>query len=158
PAPIRAMIGIFGVLAAAIGPLIVLLGGMSIALGGLTTIGPTLVTIFGAVAGAIGAISAPIWIAIGAIAAIGTAFVIAYKKSETFRNIVNGALNGVVAGFKMAWGAIKSVGSMIGSFIFTNIIQPIQQFSQKILGEIQAFWSANGPMIMQAITNIWNVA
>src|SRR5699024_11795778 len=76
----------------------------------------------------------------------------------TFRNIVNGALNSVVAGFKMAWGAIKNVGVMIGSFIFTNIIQPIQQFSQKILGEIQAFWSANGPMIMQAITNIWNVA
>src|SRR5699024_9633801 len=137
PAPLRATIGVLGVLAAAIGPLIVSLGGMSIALARLTTIGRNLATIFGALARPTGAVTPPTLIAIGAIAAIGTAFVIAYKKSETFRNIVNGALNGVVAGFKMAWGAIKSVGSMIGSFIFTNIIQPIQQFSQKILGEIQ---------------------
>ena len=164
PAPIRAMIGIFGVLAAATGPVIIGLGAMVAAFGAITS-STTIMAVLGAIKGtfvavgtAIAGISAPIWIAIGAIAAIGTAFVIAYKKSETFRNIVNGALNSVVAGFKMAWGAIKNVGVMIGSFIFTNIIQPIQQFSQKILGEIQAFWSANGPMIMQAITNIWNVA
>ena len=164
PAPIRAMIGIFGVLAAATGPVIIGLGAMVAAFGAITS-STTIMAVLGAIKGAfvavgtaIAGISAPVWIAIGAIAAIGTAFVIAYKKSETFRNIVNGALDSVVAGFKMAWGAIKNVGVMIGSFIFTNIIQPIQQFSQKILGEIQAFWSANGPMIMQAITNIWNVA
>src|SRR5699024_628758 len=132
PAPIRAMIGIFGVLAAAAGPVIIGLGAMVAAFGAITGSTAIMGTL-SAIGGAIAAISAPVWITIGAIAALGTAFVVAYKKSETFRNVINGALNGVVAGFKMAWGAIKSVGSMIGSFIFTNIIQPIQQFSQKIL-------------------------
>src|SRR5699024_10621003 len=43
-------------------------------------------------------ITSPLGVAITAIIALGAALVIAYKKSETFRNIVNGAFNLLKAG------------------------------------------------------------
>lgn len=41
------------------------------------------------------------------VIALGAALVLAYKKSETFRNIVNGALHAVEAVAKAVWTAIK---------------------------------------------------
>lgn len=51
----------------------------------------------------------PIGIAIAAIAALVVGFVIAYKKSETFRAIVDGALKGVGAAFSWLWEKAKSI-------------------------------------------------
>lgn len=42
----------------------------------------------------------PIFLVVAAIAALAIGFVIAYKKSETFRNLVNGAFSSVTAGAK----------------------------------------------------------
>lgn len=53
---------------------------------------------------ALGAVSAVVWVVIAVIAALVAGFVIAYKKSETFRNAVD-AIASVV------WNAIKAVGS-----------------------------------------------
>lgn len=57
----------------------------------------------------------PIGLVITALVALGVGLVLAYKKSETFRNIVNGAFNAVkkagqavLSFFKGAWGAISS--------------------------------------------------
>lgn len=66
-----------------------------------------LASVFGsALVGAIGAITAPVWAVIAAVVALIAGLVIAYKKSETFRNIVNR-----VAG--ALWGAIKAIGRWI---------------------------------------------
>ncbi|MGC4964239.1 tape measure protein [Gordonia sp. DT101] len=64
----------------------------------------------------------PIFLVIAALVALGAGFVLAYKKSETFRNIVNGAWNGIktavsaVVGWftGTAWPAIKSFFAKIG--------------------------------------------
>ena len=51
----------------------------------------------------------------GAIAAVGAAFYVAYKKSETFRNIVNAVITPVKNGFIALWNVIKQFGSAIKS-------------------------------------------
>ena len=150
-------ITVMTLLAAAIGPVVVGLGMLVASIGAIMG-SSTIMAILGAIGSAIAGISAPIWITIGAIAALGTAFVVAYKKSETFRNIVQGALHGIVIAFQAMWNGIRTVGGMIGSFIMSNIIGPIATFGAKIMAQVMSFWNQNGPMIMQALQNIWNVA
>ena len=150
-------ITVMALLAAAIGPVLVGIGALVASIGAIMG-STTIMAILGGIGSAIAGISAPIWIAIGAIAALGAAFVIAYKKSETFRNIIKGALHGIVVGFQAMWNGIKTIGGMIGSFIMNNIIGPIASFGAKIMAQVMSFWNQNGPMIMQALQNIWSVA
>ncbi|MFC8859333.1 phage tail tape measure protein [[Kitasatospora] papulosa] len=49
----------------------------------------------------------PITLIIIGVVALGAALVVAYKKSETFRNIVNGAWTAIKAGWDVVWAAIK---------------------------------------------------
>lgn len=51
----------------------------------------------------------PIFLVIAAVAALGIAFVVAYKKSETFRNIVDGAMDGVKDAVLGMWHAIQPI-------------------------------------------------
>jgi len=48
----------------------------------------------------------PVFLTIAAIVALGAALVIAYKKSETFRNIVNAAFSGIASVATAAWNGI----------------------------------------------------
>jgi hypothetical protein len=73
----------------------------------------------------------PLGLVITALFAIGAAFVVAYKKSETFRKIVNGAVNGVKAvvrgvadfisgAWRRAFSAVRSAwNSTVGGKGFT---------------------------------------
>ena len=56
----------------------------------------------------------PIGIVIVVIAALVAAIVIAYKKSETFRNIVQAAMRGVVQAWDWVWEKAKAVFSWLG--------------------------------------------
>jgi tape measure domain-containing protein len=94
----------------------------------------------------LGALTGPIGLTVLAITGLVTAFVIAYKKSETFRNIVNGAIHGVVEGFKLLWSGIMTVLTPIG--------QAISKFGQQIAKTFGQFWAENGPQFMQALNNI----
>lgn len=49
----------------------------------------------------------PLGLVITALTALGAGLVLAYKKSATFRKIVNGAWAGIKAGAKAAWGWLK---------------------------------------------------
>ncbi|XQE87442.1 phage tail tape measure protein [Streptomyces microflavus] len=76
----------------------------------------------------------PIILVITAIVALGVALVIAYKKSETFRNIVQATWAGIQAGWSVLWGALKVgfAGLMTGlraigaaaMWLWTNAIKP----------------------------------
>lgn len=88
----------------------------------------------------------PVGLTIAAIVALGTAFVIAYKKSETFRNIVNGAVSGVVAAFKWLWSGIMTVLTPVGN--------AIASFGRQLAKTFGQFWAENGPQFMQALNNI----
>lgn len=75
----------------------------------------------------------PIGLVIVALVAIGAALVIAYKKSETFRNVVNGALN-----------AVKNAAAALGGF-FTR-------WGSAIAGALSSAWNS----IKSGATNAWN--
>lgn len=90
---------------------------------GITKVFPKLGAILGTLTGPVG------WITLGVIA-LGTAFVVAYKKSETFRNIVNAALNGVKQSFITIGNIIKGffqlfkVNGQDGVITLSKILPP----------------------------------
>lgn len=81
----------------------------------------------------------PIVLIVTAIVALGVALFVAYKKSETFRNIVNSALNSVAAAGKWLWTTIlqpalngivagfRAVGAAV-SWVWSTILKPVFNF------------------------------
>lgn len=143
---------------------------------GFTNLMPKTGAVITALTGPIG------WITLG-IVALGTAFVIAYKKSETFRNIVNAALNGVKQTFINIGNVVKGFFQLfkgngqdgvitlskilppnvvvgLTNFatkvktIFFQVINTIKTFATSIGSQLNAFWSKNGTEIMIAVKNI----
>lgn len=110
-------------------------------IGGLTQVFPKL-------GAAITFATGPVGLIIAGVVALGTALVIAYKKSETFRNIVDGAFNGIVNGAKLLWSGIMTILTPIG--------QAFMKFGEQIKTAIGDFWSKYGAQFVQAVTNIWN--
>ena len=185
--PVLMMFGkVAGVLATIFGPFGKLLGFMGklsaeskIAGGlfkGFTSLMPKTGAVITALTGPIG------WITLG-IVALGTAFVIAYKKSETFRNIVNAALNGVKQTFINIGNIVKGFFQLfkgngqdgvitlskilppnvvvgLTNFatkvktIFFQVINAIRTFATSIGSQLNAFWAKNGTEIMAAVRNI----
>ncbi|MEX6014770.1 peptidoglycan DD-metalloendopeptidase family protein [Mammaliicoccus sciuri] len=117
------------------------------------------------------------------IAALVTGFVIAYKKSETFRNIVNAALNGVKNTFITIGNVVKGFFQLFqgngqdGVITLSKILPPnvvvgltnfantvkntffivfnaIKGFAIQIGSQINAFWAKNGTEITQAVKNV----
>ncbi|MEY9141083.1 peptidoglycan DD-metalloendopeptidase family protein [Mammaliicoccus lentus] len=140
---------------------------------GITKVFPKLGAALGLITGPVG------WITLGIIA-LGTAFVVAYKKSETFRNIVNK----VVEGVKIAFGTITEVikgffqlfkgngqdGVITLSKIlppnvvqgltkfadtvkenFFIVIEEVKKFAKEIGGQLLEFWNEMGPSIQEGI-------
>lgn len=143
---------------------------------GITKVFPKLGAILGTLTGPVG------WITLGVIA-LGTAFVVAYKKSETFRNIVNAALNGVKQTFITIGNIIKGFFQLFkgngqdGVITLSKILPPnvvvgltnfatkvkttfyqvanaISNFATSIGSQLNAFWAKNGTEIMTALRNV----
>ncbi|MGG6839916.1 UNVERIFIED_CONTAM: tape measure protein [Mammaliicoccus sciuri] len=143
---------------------------------GITKVFPKLGAILGTLTGPVG------WITLGVIA-LGTAFVVAYKKSETFRNIVNAALNGVKQTFITIGNIIKGFFQLFkgngqdGVITLSKILPPnvvvgltnfatkvkttfyqvvnaISNFAKSIGSQISSFWAKNGTEIMTALRNV----
>ncbi len=198
---------VLATLAAAIGPLIFAFGAFIAVIGSaMTTLLPlivgigkaggimaflsgklaTAIKLFPMLGSAITLATGPVgWIA-AAIVALGVAFVVAYKKSETFRNIVNSALNGVKQTFVTVGNIIKGFFQLfkgngqdgvitlskilppnvvvgLTNFatkvktIFFQVVNAVKNFAVSIGSQISAFWSKNGAEITQAVKTIGNV-
>ena len=137
PGPVLKVIGVLGLLAVGAGPVLLafskLTGIIGTLFGPLGTLFTTLGSVIGAIsktgsvvaglsavfpklAGAFTVLGGPVgWIVAGIIA-LGTAFVIAYQKSETFRNFINGI--GAAIGRAIGW--IKQFGTAIGALFSGN--------------------------------------
>ncbi|HAR5746941.1 TPA: phage tail tape measure protein [Staphylococcus pseudintermedius] len=140
-----------GVFAASLGPLILTTGMFTAALGSImTTLGPLMTGIVKAgglmnflgtkapfaakgltlVGGAFKFMLGPVGLAIAAVVAIGTAFVVAYKKSETFRNIVHTVIDPVVNAFKNLWNTAKEVFNSLKSLLSGNTLPTVDLLSK----------------------------
>ncbi|WP_020385922.1 hypothetical protein [Kribbella catacumbae] len=83
----------------------------------------------------------PIGLVVTALVLLGTGLVVAYKKSETFRNIVNGAFNavknvavGIFNWIKTNWQTLFAVLTAP----FSLMVKPIWKHRDSILGAIKA--------------------
>lgn len=101
----------------------------------------------------------PIMLVVTALAGLATAFVLAYKNSETFRNIVNGAFSAVkdtvvnvcqaVSSFvSSAWNAISSVTSSVWNGIRNTITSVVNGVMSTVTSVV------NG--IRSTVTSVWN--
>ena len=89
------MVSAIGSILTVIGPVIGGLGGLFTGIAKVTKGGMAFATVFPKLSGALTFITGPIGIAVAAIVGIGAAFTIAYKKSETFRNVIDGVIEKV---------------------------------------------------------------
>lgn len=88
----------------------------------------------GPLVAAIGAITLPVWAAIAVLAAFGAAFIIAYKKSETFRNFI-GTIGQAV------WNAIKSIAGFF-KLLVTDPAAAWDQLRALVIGGVAAIGGA----------------
>lgn len=96
-------------------------------------------------------LTGPVGIAVAAIAAVGTAFIIAYKKSETFRNIVNSVITPVKNAFqdlgnylKSFWQGITQIfngNTKSGSTILEKLLpkQAVKDFTETLVSIRESF-------------------
>lgn len=197
----------FGVLVAAIGPVLFVFGAFISVMGSaMTTLGPLLIGIskagglmaflsgkvatavrmFPALGTAISFAGGPLLWIVGGLTALGIGFTVAYKKSETFRNIVNKAVSGVMNTFKAAKIALQGFFQLfkgngqdgvitlskilppnvvvgLTNFattvkrVFFQVINTIKAFGLQIGQQLSTFWKKNGTEITQAVRNIGNV-
>ncbi|HGO2073660.1 phage tail tape measure protein [Staphylococcus aureus] len=203
PTSIQLAIVGFGLFAAVLGPLIFMFGLFVSVMGNaMTVLGPllinakkaggifaflrtkiaSLVKLFPILGVSISSLTLPITLIVGALVGIGIAFYQAYKRSETFRNIVNQAISGVANAFKAAKltlqgffdlfkgdskgavtlekifppetvSGIKNVVDTIRTTFF-NVVDAIVGFAKEIGGQLASFWKENGAEITQALQNI----
>lgn len=176
----------FGILAVSIGSIMTLMAPLATAIAEAGGVAAFLSSGFSTLGAAIAGISWPIVGIIAAIAALGAGFVIAYKKSETFRNVVNKAINGVKQAFVTAGNIIKGffqlfkntgeqgvitlekilprgVAEGLLAFakttksVFKAVVTAVFNFGKQIGDKLKTFWDQNGAEITQAVKNIGTV-
>lgn len=127
--------------------------------GGVTAVRTGMMT-FGAafpkLAGFFGLLTGPIGITVAAIVGLSTAFTVAYAKSETFRNIIQG----LIQRFKEFIPTIVSFGQSIYTN-FMNLVIPavnaVKTFFIEMFQKIKQFWQSDGQQVITAITNGVNI-
>ncbi|MDY4023244.1 phage tail tape measure protein [Staphylococcus borealis] len=108
------------------------------------------------IGGLMTALTGPVGIAVAAIAAIGVAFVVAYKKSETFRNIVNAVINPVKNAFIGLWNIIKQFGAGIKAVFSGNTGEGLNIFKKILPDEAARQFTSTLLMIRGAYNDFIN--
>ena len=94
----------------------------------------------------------PIGIVVTLLTALGVGLVVAYKKSDTFREIVDNAFSGVKAAASVMWDGIKFVFKAMkdgfeavgkaGTWLWNNALQPAFKFIVGGIASILDLWSS----------------
>ena len=168
-----------GLILAAIAP-VMLIGSkvfslLSSIIGIITTVGSALSTVFafglnatalsaaGAstgvtmLAGAIGFLASPITLVIAAITALVAAFVIAYKKSETFRNFINSLVEDLKTFFTETVPQAFEIFKEKISEVFENAKQKIGEFKdkcQEIVQNVIEFFTVTLPQGIEQFATV----
>ncbi|HGF8170533.1 TPA: tape measure protein [Enterococcus faecium] len=113
-----------------------------------------------------GTLAAP-FVAIGvALGALAGALVVAYTKSETFRNIVNAAftavknvvmsvINNLVAYYKMLWGVLQWLWEKISSWA-SWIGNKFIDMKNSVVGTVQNLWNGVKNFFSNGVGDTWN--
>ncbi|EGD24650.1 tape measure protein [Prescottella equi] len=106
----------------------------------------------------------PIVLVIGAIAALVAGIVLAYRHSETFRNIVQKAWEGIKTAAGVAWGFLKGVFAWFGD-AFTWIGEKATWLWQNVISPVFGFIGTAARVLMAIIGTVliapfliaWNI-
>src|SRR5690625_4815424 len=135
--------------AVSIGPILVVLGTLGGIIGKLSTdLGTLLMTLAkaGGIVKVLGSaftvLTGPVGITVAIITALTTAFIFAYRKSESFREGIHNILN-----------LLKELGGRVLEQVKEGI-SGIANFFKDTLSTIKGFWDENSESIIQALTNI----
>lgn len=120
-AVLTTLVAAFGVILGIVGAAVTGFGAIAEAVGALSLALASAGGIAGVFGTALAAITGPVGITIAAIVALGTAFVVAYKKVEWFRTSVNYAMNKVRDGFESMIEITKSVWQVITRYVSDGI-------------------------------------
>ena len=132
-----------------------IIGGITVAIKGLA--------VASAIFGAISVVAGGLVVALGAL--VG-ALVIAYTKSETFRNIVNAAFTAVkkvvmdvidnlVAYYKMLWGVLQWLWGNISSWA-SWIGNKFTEMKNSVVNTVQNLWNSIKNFFTSGIGDTWN--
>lgn len=166
-----------GIVLIAIGPMLTMFGkvatitgsmfgGLSKVAGGIAKLGTNiksagslmggLASTFSKTAGILSAITSPIGLIVIGLVALGTALVVAYKKSETFRNIVNGAFNAIKDTLSTVWSSV--IQPVLGGIakLFGSVWKQIKSASDTILPDLQIIFDAVFKSMSDKATGFWN--
>ena len=145
PKPIKSTIVGVTLFAVAIGPLLVALGSMITAIGTIKKVmtGLSIVKKIKDIANSFKLLTIlnPTTLGIGAVIALGAAFVLAYQKIKPFREFINGIGKGIIK-------SLKPVISMVGT---------IGNSLKKLFNAMKSYFSENGLSFLQAFANIFKV-
>lgn len=139
-----------GLIAAAIGPLLVVFGFIASAIGSMIGLWGTISLAIANAGGAtvvlgsvFAALTGPVAIVIAAIVAIIAVVVLAYKKIDWFREGVNKIWEIIKQSTKVAFAAIKET--------INNIVSGIVSFVKTQLDKFKSFWDENGKFILATV-------
>lgn len=120
---------VIGLLAAALGPVIIIIGTLIQSIGAIMTVAPAVATVLGAVKIAIAAIGGPVTIVIAVITALVLKLIHVYNTSEEFRNKVNAVFD--------------AVGNKVNAAINTiiGVFQSGIAYYKNAVSDIKAAWS-----------------
>jgi SLT domain-containing protein len=96
----------------------------------------------------------PISLIVIGLVALGAALVIAYQHSETFRNVVNAAWNGIKAAATATWAVLGPILSAIGRWVGTFLVTAFHVWVAVVKAEFgavqeiaRALWRVIGPIL-----------
>ncbi|MFR0523809.1 phage tail tape measure protein [Ligilactobacillus salivarius] len=145
PKPIKSTIVGVTLFAVAIGPLLVALGSMITAIGTIKKVmtGLSIVKKIKDIANSFKLLTIlnPTTLGIGAVIALGAAFVLAYQKIKPFREFINGIGKGII-------NSLRPVISMVGT---------IGNSLKKLFNAMKSYFSENGLSFLQAFANVFKV-
>jgi TP901 family phage tail tape measure protein len=149
---------IFAGVAGAIGPALWVMGALAGAISSITAIVAPLIAKFGALTG-LAALGPVGWTIIAVLAALGIAFSIAWKYSETFRDTVTSAWNKVKDAVTLSVTVIKDVvgNAMTAMWNFVKpVVSEVGAFFAEVFGGIYAWTVENWPLIKDTIVTVAN--
>lgn len=157
------MILLVGGIVAAIGPALMIVGKLTSFLGFLVGGVGKAILVLGKLKVLFLALGGPLTLTIAAIAALTAGFVVAYKKSETFRNIVHGVLGwfqnvfwpgmqAVADAFVAAWTAVAAFAQEFLAPIVTAVFEGIMAVGEAF----KEFFSALVEFFVNLVTGDWS--
>ena len=169
------LIGVFSIVALAIGGILTALGFLLPIIGSIVLICTNWGAIMTGLSTVLGFLTSPIALIVGAVIALGTALVLAYNNCETFRNIVNNAFNAVKDVVLQLWEVIQpyliQAGDMIvqawqvASDFLSSCFNTIKQVFMDTWGAIKSWFESDTTQsnlmylwetVKGVLTDVWN--